>query len=1091
MASSSTSSVDAKVPLLASASGTSGSSGVPHALWRPQMQTFLMRQGIEERDYAEEIADWAALTWKAGESARLDREHAIAVLLGKVKPVKQEEKSPEEADAKKQVASMIALSRKAFGFLYSALPVELRPLVADVPQGYAYGIWSFLERKFRNTEQDTVMALWQRLMTLEQEADEMHDIYKARVDSVMELLANAKQTVPAGMYASLLLWRLQPRYATAVLTLKTSDRLKDTTAIDWSFVAQYMAEYERGQLGLADTDSLGGSERAMVVRGKPPGGAASSRSQSTTSGGGRRDTSNVKCYNCGEMGHYASKCPKPDRRQESEGKKKKPQGADSSKGKSSSRAASPGSSNSEGSGTPRHGKTFLVRGVNRFGALAERDQAESTQSCGSSCSAFGPKMGRSYLARVLAGRNSAASSNADEVQPVPPIGKRVAQERPREVAEAKAKKEETPVQARTESGKVVPKSTPRESQGEPRRPASTPKSLDTALRTTARAIDTGATVNITGNKDNLVNVRRCTPMPLLMADNTIVNAVYKGDMPMRLQVAGKETKVSILIREVYYHERIDANLLSWGGMRLDGWSMHSTPDGTYLVTPKGTKISASTRGRLTILDDAGPEKVYAARLGRVVCQSAEDLIAMHHRVGHVSWDRLIKMCKASVTAGIGSIDGMSAAELKKAEGMVKECVACTAGKQRRNALGHRGLDKGTEAGEVLHMDTFYVMMRNPQTNQKYREYCLIATCGFTKLRWVAKTTSLRDLQDEAIAIIRSSTATTKHRPRLIVSDPGSEFNNGKVQEYCRTRGIHLQQTPARAKEMNGVAEKSVETVKNHARTMMEACGISEQQGWWRAVAHHAYLWNRTHIPSTTGKTPFEAMTSRAPSIMHVGVFGCDAFVHQDRSQRDTTFSPKAEPGVYLGHDSGRNCSVVRMLSTGKIAYVKDVIFREGSFEHLRRGSKQGAEAIEISDLCADSASSADRLSTTVEDDVPNDPDAPEERYDVKWITEQRTGANGKTEFLVKWVGYPAPTWEPADTIREDAPEAVQQFERFLTQRSEARVTRSRSRGAAALSSGSSNSSSSRAASGPAQESDDEDDESSDVKAARDAAASCL
>jgi hypothetical protein len=291
--------------------------------------------------------------------------------------------------------------------------------------------------------------------------------------------------------------------------------------------------------------------------------------------------------------------------------------------------------------------------------------------------------------------------------------------------------------------------------------------------------------------------------------------------------------------------------------------------------------------------------------------------------------------------------------------------------------------------------------------------------------------------------------------------------------------------------MNGVAEKSVETVKNHARTMMEACGISEQQGWWRAVAHHAYLWNRTHIPSTTGKTPFEAMTSRAPSIMHVGVFGCDAFVHQDRSQRDTTFSPKAEPGVYLGHDSGRNCSVVRMLSTGKMAYVKDVIFREGSFEHLRRGSKQGAEAIEISDLCADSASSADQLSTTVEDDVPNDPDAPEERYDVKWITEQRTGTNGKTEFLVKWVGYPAPTWEPADTIREDAPEAVQQFERFLTQRSEARVTRSRSRGAAAPSSGSSNSSSSRAAPGPAQESDDEDDESSDVKAARDAAASCL
>jgi hypothetical protein len=101
MASASTASVDAKVPLLASASGTSGSSGVPHALWRPQMQTFLMRQGIEERDYAEEIAEWAALSRLASESARTDREHAIAVMLGKAKPVKQEALSDEEVAAKK------------------------------------------------------------------------------------------------------------------------------------------------------------------------------------------------------------------------------------------------------------------------------------------------------------------------------------------------------------------------------------------------------------------------------------------------------------------------------------------------------------------------------------------------------------------------------------------------------------------------------------------------------------------------------------------------------------------------------------------------------------------------------------------------------------------------------------------------------------------------------------------------------------------------------------------------------------------------------------------------------------------------------
>ena len=53
MASASSMSVDAKVPLLASASGTGG--GVPHTLWRPQMQTFLMRHGIESATTQERL----------------------------------------------------------------------------------------------------------------------------------------------------------------------------------------------------------------------------------------------------------------------------------------------------------------------------------------------------------------------------------------------------------------------------------------------------------------------------------------------------------------------------------------------------------------------------------------------------------------------------------------------------------------------------------------------------------------------------------------------------------------------------------------------------------------------------------------------------------------------------------------------------------------------------------------------------------------------------------------------------------------------------------------------------------------------------
>jgi hypothetical protein len=39
-------------------------------------------------------------------------------------------------------------SRKVFGMLYSSLPKELRAQAAHIPQGWAFGLWHWLETKF-------------------------------------------------------------------------------------------------------------------------------------------------------------------------------------------------------------------------------------------------------------------------------------------------------------------------------------------------------------------------------------------------------------------------------------------------------------------------------------------------------------------------------------------------------------------------------------------------------------------------------------------------------------------------------------------------------------------------------------------------------------------------------------------------------------------------------------------------------------------------------------------------------------------------------------------------------------------------------
>jgi hypothetical protein len=1091
------------IPLLAAASGAG--HGLPYSLWRPQMQTFLMRAGIEKRDYEEKIEKWEQLCKAVETDARAEEEDDLQLLLGGGgggdSSVKKEPIDEARVKAKKRVAERVSRTRKAYGYLHAALPADLRQLVAGVPQGYAFGVWSFLEKKFRNTEQDSVMALWKKFTTLQQQQEESFDAYKARVDAARELLVHAKQTLSPGLYASLLLWNLQPRYAAAVLALQTADKLKDPAAVDWAHITDYMAQYERTQRHTEGNSAEDGGQRTMAVLAGMPN--QQSRSPVGSNKKPAQNLSKVDCYYCKKLGHYASDCPVLKEKEMRQQKKAQPwkNAPKAKKGKGAgerSRSQSPASketddsSGSETEGRPARSGTPKPRGGAGSGMRAVRVHSK-------------------YAALLAAGPDSESESDSEE-----DIGSNDGLQQTRGSARLQlASILRRPGGTSAWSPKSVKFEKPAGgAQHHPQREDGL--QLRTLLRT-AKAVDTGAQVGATGNKDLLINLRPCAPMPLLMANQSIVVATLIGDMPLSLQSADeRHPKVCTeIVKDVYYHEKIEANLLSWDKMRCTGWELHSTKAGTDLVTPAGQRVKASTRGGLTLLEETEPSQLYAMRMGKVICSTAKELVLLHQRTGHASWGRLLQMCKAGTTVGVGDISAMPASELENAESRIKTCTACTQGKQRKKAVGHQGLERGTEKGEVLHMDTFHVTRRDRHTGEKVREYGLLAVDSFTEVHWLAPSLRYRDVQDEAVTILRESHTLNGRHPRLVVADLGKEFDNAVVREYCAKHGIKYQPTPRGAKELNGLSERHVGTVKDHTRTMLLASGVPNHIGWMRAATHHVYLWNRTHLCKATGLTPYETVTGRKPSLLNVGVFGCDAFIHQDRDQRDDTFSPKAEPGVYLGHDWAQNCPVVRMVHSGKIVQAKDVVFREGSFEHIRAekegrtknirslslddvaGEDSGSEPVVESDDAKSAESAADSEPDSNSDSEEEAVAAYSTKYTVKAITSHRTSADGSKEYQVKWVGYRATTWEPARIIQEDAPRVAQAYEQFLEGRSKARVTRSQTslrsaavatqpEAAAAPAAGSSDSS---PASGG--NSGEEKEDISDVMAARDDAAQRL
>jgi len=1058
-----------RVPQLASANSA---AGLVYSLWRPQMQTHLMRQGVEERDYTEEIPRWLALVAAVQTDARAVEQAAIVALLGAAPAtpagkaagatpdaasslaVKQEPSSPEALAAKKTVAVLIGRSQKAYGHLFAALPADLRLLVADVPQDYAYGVWSFLEKKFRNTEADNVAALWKQFVILAQSPDETFDEYKARVDSVVELLKHGKATLDASLYTTILMWNLQPRYATAVLTLKTGDRLKDPATIDWPAITEYMAQYERSQESLGET---GEGERAFVARGRPQHTSSSSLSNPSgrgSSAGDRDWKKTVVCFNCQQKGHIQKECPqprtKPWRRDGRGGRGRGPgRQAPSQKDKQSwSQIAGASLSESDSDVEAPMKRGQMARRVNRFAALQGDEEADDVQSTPTA------SVSRSYLARLMGATNESSAGSSGGVaaaaaSSAPPNDKR------------------KPVVRVPKMPKVL-------------------RPLDDLLKTTAKAVDSAATVSTSCRREYLEGVQRCRPVLIKMADGTVLSAMYKGTLTLKLPIVDdREGRyVSTKIPDVYFHERFDANLLSWGLMRKNGWEMHSTPTGTHLVTPGGKTVKASTRGDLTILEDFVEERVY--KLGAVICMTAEEVVAHHRRLGHVSWTRLLEMCKAGSSAGIGDIRGMPAAELAKAEKAVKECAACAEAKAHRKAVGHGGLDKGAEAGSVLHMDTVCVMTRDPTTGTKGMRPCLSVKDSFTEFWWTTVCLRMADVQQAVIDVLEHSHTLTGRYPRTIIADLGSEFNNKTVLDFCRRHGIQYQPSPARAKELNGLSEKSVDTLKNHTRAMLFAARASESLYWRFALTHFVYTWNRTHIGRRTGTTPYQAMTGREASVLNLSEFGCDAYVHQHRSTRDETFSRKAVPAVYLGHDARQNCPQVLILRSGKIVLSKDVHFREGSFKHLRALTKGRGDEVpsRVVDDGEDDPQETPFDAATAEVVEESENDVSVKRYVLRSITDTRV-LNGVKQYLVRWSGYSGATWEPASLIKEDAPLAVKEYETLLSGRAAARssvTTRSQARSA-----GASSSSSPSAVSVADDDSDTEDGPSEVSMAAADAA----
>jgi len=290
-------------------------TGVPmlrddYAEWKPRMEAILMRFGLEET-FTDALPDWAALRAQVRAWDVEKKKNAIAAALGRA-PTKAAAKSSSSKAAadgddespaagladetmKREVRGIVERSIRAYGALYEALPPELRAQTAHIPAGYAYGVWTWLEKKYQSTEVDCVNDLIETWMELRMDENDSFDSYRARVNRLCVLLEHAKEKPSARIYMYKMLDQLQPQYKPAVLALKAGEKLKDPKNVDWEDVTAFITAHERSEHRLTMQDiEQDATSFAMSAQARPPAW-----------------TKTARCFNCGETGHIGKWCKKP------------------------------------------------------------------------------------------------------------------------------------------------------------------------------------------------------------------------------------------------------------------------------------------------------------------------------------------------------------------------------------------------------------------------------------------------------------------------------------------------------------------------------------------------------------------------------------------------------------------------------------------------------------------------------------------------------------------------------------------------------------------------------------------------------------
>ena len=269
----------------------------------------------------------------------------------------------------------------------------------------------------------------------------------------------------------------------------------------------------------------------------------------------------------------------------------------------------------------------------------------------------------------------------------------------------------------------------------------------------------------------------------------------------------------------------------------------------------------------------------------------------HRRLGHISESRVRALA-------YGQAEGLKL--LPDTGHRISKCDHCIAGKIKvlPHPRSQPTLRRADRPMEMLHLD----LLQGPcaALGTGY-EYLLVIVDDYTRMAWSIglKTKDIREAWRSWYTMIQFQYKDVVKDFSILRlrADNGGEFIVHDMRNQWEDIGTWLQLSIAYTHNQNGVVERAIRTIVEHAVSILSDAKMPDNL-WYEICLTITYLGNletHSHL-HVDAPTPIQAFTGKKPNLSHLRVIGSKAHVLVPKEVREHKFKPRAVIGRLVGYD---------------------------------------------------------------------------------------------------------------------------------------------------------------------------------------------